>query len=231
MSYILDALKRADSERERSGVPGLHAHAVGNSGDEQPRRDRLLWAAAAGVVLLVAVLAWWWFGARSTAPAAPVVPPNLSTAPVPPRVPVVQAPVMQAPAVQAPVSQLPAAPEPAARTPVVAPGPPPTVIVPKAPPAVVVAPSPPAVTATAASAARSDRVATLAELSPELRRQVPPLNVSGAVYSPQASARMVFIGGQVFREGDTLTEGLVLERIGPSSSVLSLRGTRFELKH
>ncbi|MFO1267813.1 MAG: hypothetical protein U1F67_14180 [Rubrivivax sp.] len=40
MSYILDALRRAESERERGQVPGLHAQPVPvGVGEEPPRRD------------------------------------------------------------------------------------------------------------------------------------------------------------------------------------------------
>jgi general secretion pathway protein B len=221
MSYILDALKKADAERERRGVPGLHAQAAGLAGEERRAGGVLRWVAVAGALLFVAALAWWWFGARGDAPAASALPPPATPVAAPPT-PVVRAPVVQPPVLQAPAAQEPPATAAA----------PPIVIVPKAPPAPIAVPAPtPTPTPAAASAARSERVATLAELSPELRRQLPPLTVSGAMYAPQPSARLVFINGQVFREGDALNDGLVLERIGPTSSVLSLRGTRFELKH
>jgi hypothetical protein len=35
----------------------------------------------------------------------------------------------------------------------------------------------------------------------------------------------------VLREGDAVADGLSVERIGPSASVLVFRGQRFELKH
>jgi general secretion pathway protein B len=229
MSYILDALKKADAERERRGVPGLHAQAAGLAGEERRSGGLLRWAAGAGALLLVAALAWWWVGVRDAAPVPPTATPSAPTAPAP-QAPVAQAPAVQTPVVQAPVMQAPVMQAPATQTPPDAAVAPPRVIVPPAPPALVPSPAqaPPA---TAASAARSERVVALAQLSPELRRQLPPLTVSGAMYAPQPAARLIFINGQVFREGDTLTEGLVLERIGPASSVLSLRGTRFELKH
>jgi general secretion pathway protein B len=220
MSYILDALKKADAERERRGVPGLHAQAAGLAGEERRAGGVLRWVAVAGALLFVAALAWWWFGARGDAPATSALPPPPAAVPAP------QPTVAQAPVVPPPMLQAPAAQEPSAGT-----AAPPIVVVPKAPPAPVAVPVPTPAPAAAASAVRSERVATLAELSPELRRQLPPLAVSGAMYAPQPSARLVFINGQVFREGDALTEGLVLERIGPKSSTLSLRGTRFELKH
>jgi general secretion pathway protein B len=230
MSYILDALKKADAERERRGVPSLSAQSATLADDER-RRGGLGIALGVAALVALALGAWWWWSGR-----------NGTSAPVPT---VAAAPVAAAP-VAAPTAPPPAptttvpAPTPAPVRPLVVP--PPPVIVPPAP--VVAAPmrTPPATvaaptvtgapTATAAPGAPADsKTPALAELSPDLRRQLPPLNVSGAVYTPQAAGRMLFINGQVLREGDAVAEGLVVERIGAKSSVLSLRGTRFELKH
>jgi len=73
------------------------------------------------------------------------------------------------------------------------------------------------------------RLPQLAELPAELRQQVPSLVVGGSVYSPQASARMVVINGQVFQEGSNLGPELRLEQVRPKTAVLSIRGQRFEL--
>jgi hypothetical protein len=42
---------------------------------------------------------------------------------------------------------------------------------------------------------------------------------------------MLFVNGLVLREGDALGDGLSVERIGPSASVLVFRGQRFTLPH
>jgi Type II secretion system protein B len=42
---------------------------------------------------------------------------------------------------------------------------------------------------------------------------------------------MLFINGQVLREGQAVADGVIVERIGASASVLSARGQRFEIKH
>jgi general secretion pathway protein B len=66
MSYILEALRRAESERERKrgGVPGLHARPVPMpSSDELGERRRNPWAWVAGAVtlgVLLLVLWRWW---------------------------------------------------------------------------------------------------------------------------------------------------------------------------
>ena len=62
MSYILDALRRADAERSRGVVPGLHAQSL--PGDTEPAARNyspLVWAAGGAGALLaagVAVLLW-----------------------------------------------------------------------------------------------------------------------------------------------------------------------------
>lgn len=63
MSYILDALRRADSERERGAVPGLHAQPGTESPDttetaHSAATNPLVWVVVAMALLLVAVLAW-----------------------------------------------------------------------------------------------------------------------------------------------------------------------------
>ena len=69
------------------------------------------------------------------------------------------------------------------------------------------------------------------ELPADVRATLPPTNVSGAVYSPAPRDRLLFINGQVLREGDAVAEGLTIESIGASASVLSMRGQRFQIKH
>jgi len=55
MSYILDALRRADAERSRGAVPGLHAQGLPTDLEPTARDYRpLIWAAGGAGVLLVA---------------------------------------------------------------------------------------------------------------------------------------------------------------------------------
>jgi general secretion pathway protein B len=211
MSYILDALNRADSERERqrSAVPGLHAQsAAGPTG-----AGRGLWLGVAlGVIGVLAVLvAWLWVGRGETAPPVAALAQAASpTAAAPPPMP---------------------APPPVAERPMPAPAPatmptPAPVIKPPALPPIATL-RPPA----AAAASAPARTPTRNELPPELRAALPPINISGAVYAPNAAGRLLFVNGQVLREGDALAEGLTVERIGASTSVLVFRGQRFEIKH
>jgi general secretion pathway protein B len=92
----------------------------------------------------------------------------------------------------------------------------------------VAAPKPAAATQAASAPAR---LPTRNELPPELRAALPPISISGAVYAPRPADRLLFANGLVLKEGDALADGLTVERIGASSSVLAFRGQRFELKH
>ncbi len=70
MSYILDALRRADAERSRGAVPGLHAQNAPVDGEPAARNfNPLIWAAGGAGVLLVAVVAVLVFGPWRAAPA------------------------------------------------------------------------------------------------------------------------------------------------------------------
>ena len=221
MSYILDALKRADADRDRqlAAVPDLHAQSDAlpyrELSSAPPARWWMLGAAVFAVVALGA--AWWTLGSRDApAPATASTPaPAMAAAP---------------PTVQ---SGLPAQVPTPTPTPIPAPIPTPTPTpraVPPRPaapaPAVAVAPTPPAV-----APAPTARLPLYAALPPALRSQMPVLSVNGSVYSRTRSSRIVILNGQVFREGDRPTEGLVVEEIRLKSSVLSFRGTRFELPY
>jgi general secretion pathway protein B len=79
------------------------------------------------------------------------------------------------------------------------------------------------------ASAPEPRLRSLAELPEELRRSVPQLAFGGSVYSEIATQRMVIFNGQVLREGDAVTDELLLEQIRPHSAVMRLRGQRFEV--
>ena len=97
MSYILDALRRAESERGRGAVPGLHTQAPAAGGATAASRPgpANLWAGVALGVLAVAVLAaggtWWFLQRQAPAGERVVVASPVAPAPAAPAAPVTPA--------------------------------------------------------------------------------------------------------------------------------------------
>lgn len=209
MSYILDALRRAESERERGNVPGLHANPIpaDHADDDEtaaPAR-RWLWGAAV-LALGAAGLATWllWPGAApapvqlASAPPPILLPPAAAPQPGPELKRLEPAPLIIEPPVQTRASPVP--------------------------PVVVSAPTTP-------PAATERAVPALVELPEAFRRSLPPLATSGAMYSDAPAQRMLIVNGQLFREGDKIAKGLVLEQIQLKRAIFSARGERFSVSY
>ena len=260
MSYILDALKKADAERtrERSAVPGLDAQPGAALGPGDSRRGSgpvMRLVAIGGLALVAAGLAWFapWsrdepapFASTPVAstpvaashspvptPAAATAPPMAATTvPAPPPAPTAAKPAGTVAALVPPPATASAAQPPAAaRIPAAAPVAPPVAKPTPVAAAVKTPRAPPPASKVPAPAEAEAKLPTMSQLPAGLRAALPPLSVSGAVYAPQPSGRMVFLNGQVLREGGVVAEGLTVERIGPDATVLAFRGTRFQLKH
>jgi general secretion pathway protein B len=61
------------------------------------------------------------------------------------------------------------------------------------------------------------------------RGGLPPLHLDLHVYAASAQQRFIFVNSRRYREGDTLQEGPVVEKITPDGAVLSYNGSRFKL--
>ncbi len=221
MSYILDALRRAESERTQGRLPtpldpplaGLPPEAADAS------RSRWIWMAGGAAVVLLA----GGIGAllmRSAAPQPAGASPAQAMAPAAPA-PLPQTAPVAAAAQLAPSHTI--AHGPAER----APKPPRQASPPRPAPAVIAAP-PPTPPAPPAVAPEEGAAPALAELPDEVRRVLPPMRFEGTVYSDTASSRMLMINGQLLHEGESLNADIRVERIKPRSAVLSYRGQRFE---
>lgn len=225
MSFILDALRKSEHERQRSSVPSLSHVPLA-----VPRRHVPAWALVLIGVLAAAVLmlggAWW----QSRQPAATAqsspATPRVTEAPAAAPPPAVARNAPPAAAGTAPTAaSVPSAPEPAA---------------------VPVAIVPPAVQDVAIVAdERSDSLAnavrvakTPAPRGPTLPSaaalleqgiSLPPLHLELHAYSDKPSERFVFINGRKYKEGDRLAEGPDVVIVEPNGVVLSQQGQRFLL--
>lgn len=252
MSYILDALRRAEAERGRGAVPGIHTQALPTPGApaDRPGSANLVLVGAAGVAVaaLAAGGTWWAMQRNADVPGAAAVvatAPPKPALPVPAPAPVVVAPApavapapVPAPVPSAPLASPPLAPatvEPrpvaqkrvaeAAREPSAAPS---AAVRPREAQAAQRDPGP--TTAAAAppvAVAANSPVFAQNELPPSVREQLPVLQVTGATYSSNPAHRMAIVNGQVLQEGDQAAPGLKLERIEQGRTVWSFRGYRY----
>lgn len=237
MSYVLDALKKADAERERGAVPGLHAQPMQTLLGVAPSASRVpgwVWGLLGGLVVLALTLAWQLTRPRpqadeptsalqraqkpeqrSAAESAPVVqrvePPLVRKELEPP------AELVRRPAR---VDEHPSRTgSPAEKAPAAGNEAPPRAAVPQR-----------ATNGTPATAAEG-RIPPLSELPPELQRQIPPLTIGGSVYSDNPATRFLIINGQVFHEKDALAPDLTLEQIHLKLAVFRFKDQRFRLSY
>lgn len=199
MSYILDALRRADAERERDPARGIHAQPLAAApAPASSPVPRSVWGA---VLVAAAVIAGYVAWPEDSPPPPAPVGRDLVQQPAPTPAP---APV---PAAVVADSVSPPAPPPQ-----------PVRVVREASPVAAKAPAP-----------APDRILAVAELPPDVQRDLPKLSISGGVHSENAAQRMLIVGGQVMSEGAELAPGVVLEQIRARNAVLRFRGFRYSV--
>lgn len=229
MSYILEALKKAQAERQIGNAPTIHAPAPSYAAPAGPaggRQRALLIGLGAGAVVAAAAVLWL------RAPGEQ--PVRLAAAPAPVQPAPAAAPPAAAPVTvpQPVIAPPPAIPEPRAKAkPVREPAPPkaaPTSAPTSAPESAVAPPQPEPVRA-AAAPAPEDKVRSLQELPEALQREIPKVAFGGYIYSPNAAERLLLVDKMLRREGEEVAPGLVLERILPKAAVMNYRGNRYRV--
>jgi general secretion pathway protein B len=234
MSYILDALKRAESERSRGEVPSIHAPSVpiGAAEGERVMSAPLRWAVVALLLAVLAAALWWWSADK------PVAREELAMERPQPQPPSPALPQVTVPSVEVRMSRESAAAAPAPPLPplVARPVSPEAVTKPPsrldvgrpAPQAVDRAPKP---ASPASAPSNKERVYAIKELPQDVRVALPAVTVGGASYSESPTSRMLIINGQIYHEGDKLTPELSLQQIHLRSAVLSFRGYRYAITY
>lgn len=245
MSYILDALRKAERDRNLGRTPSLGDVTAPHARPPSQRpSNRTLGLIALVVVLLICTVALW-PRHRATQPSAP--PATVAAAPAPPA-PVAAPAVAPAPA---PAPELSAAPAdgtisdevPAdsiddlmddAEAPADETGTSDAEANPAAPPPAAVAPeSIPTVSAPAAQpseppAAEEPEAASdvplLRDMPADYRGAFPQLRVDVHVYDDDPARRWTLINGHKAAEGTTLAEGPTVSRITPEGIVFDFRG-------
>ncbi|MDH3441655.1 MAG: general secretion pathway protein GspB [Gammaproteobacteria bacterium] len=201
MSFILDALKKSESERKRQDTPGI---ASIPETSQQPGKPRWPWLVVGLLVINLAVLA-----AIMMRPDRPTETPTAET--------INREPATAAESFSDIVREAKrATPEPTAKT-VTAPQPEPAAIVPATAPQAA-----PTQTVT-------EGLPTFNDLRASGQLQLPDMHLDIHVYSGQPADRFVFVNMSKYKESATLSEGPRISEIVPDGVVLDYMGTRFLL--
>lgn len=208
MSYILDALQKAEQERRRGAVPGLQAPLAQAPTAARPAYG--LYAMLALLLLVAGVLIGWWQPWRAPAQPQPVAQPL----PAPVVEPAHSAIAQPSPA---PVAVTPGVPAP----PLAAPLPAPARPLPAPEPALVASSNPPA------SLPTSEDTPLLESLPASVRQGIPAMTVLVHSYSSQRKDRLVIVNNKPLHEGDSLVSGLRLEEITTEGMIFSYQGYHF----
>ncbi|MFS2133503.1 general secretion pathway protein GspB [Telluria sp. Tellsp131] len=215
MSYILEALKKAQAERQLGNAPTIHAPQAATPAPAAAGASRkpLLVGLGAGALVVVAGALVLWRPAPQTvtqrvpAPAAPAPEPLVVSAPpAPPPVTVRE--------------RAPAPPPVTVREHVPAPAP-----APSRPAPVPAAPAP------VAKAAPEDSLPFLQQLPDAQQRDIPRVTFGGYMYSANAADRLLIVDKALRHEGEEVAPGLVLEKLLPKAAVMNFRGIRYRVAY
>ncbi len=223
MSFILDALRKSENERQRNTTPGLASAPV-----RQTSEKRSPWIPLVAVLLGVnlSLLAVLWYTADEPDSAelgapqatADLIPPDPipvdTTANMPPDLPIADPTVSRELSTELD-------PPPVSTRSI------PSAAAVEAPPASQ--PAAPAAAADNGADAGVIQVPTLAELVLDGTVSLPTLHLDIHVYSKTPAERFVFINTAKYREGERISEGPVVDEINQTGVVLQHQNRRFLL--
>lgn len=205
MSLILDALKKADSERNASRTQSIFSPEVGQS-IAHPGSSRRFQGHVVKVLIFLALVIFvacgiaWRMQAGRTLPVDESAPRTADVA-------IDTAPAM-AKGAQIPI--------PSAQLPVPAPVPAPT-------------PSPESQSRAVRPAPPAPALMTQGQLPPQVQNELPPLALGGSIYSADPAQRLLLVDKRMLREGDEVAPGLVVDSILQKGAVLRYKGYLFKV--
>jgi len=224
MSYILEALKKSDLQRQRGAAPTLPTAQAQIAVPKQPAF--LYYGLLAATLLAAGILIGWLRPWQAEQPAEPIaarppisISPQTASAP-PPEPPEIARKTTQ----KLPVPNSVPAVQPAANVAAMKPD----RIAPATPKAFSAA------TATApekpsgpTGTAQEQKAMPMAELPLAIQQEIPAMTIPLHAYSSKPTDRLVSINDRMLREGESLTPGLRLEQITPDGLIFSYKGYRF----
>jgi general secretion pathway protein B len=230
LSFILEALRKSEHERQRQAGPAVAEMPVVRPPSRTP-----VALIAIGLLLAINLAVLLYFLLRNDAPdvvreepvavrPAPAAEDAGRPAPVvravqPPPAPVVDAPPSRE---VRPLADV-AAPEPLSVPMRDAPEAPDPMLLPPAPAQQVTYAEPPPPAPGSSGPPRLDTLPAQATAG------LPALNLDLHIYASDPTQRAAFINGRRYREGDSLPEGVEVRAITPEGVVLQYRGQRFLL--
>jgi general secretion pathway protein B len=209
MSYILEALKKSDQQRQRGATPTLQVAQVTVAAPKRPLF--IYYGLLAAVLLSTGIMIGW------LRPWQPELPPPV-TEPIAAKSPISISQQTAPASLTAPPEMLGAmkpnnpalvnSATPSAAAPI------PDKTMPKP--------------ASIAGVAQEQKAITWDELPLQIQREIPAMTVQLHAYSSNPSERLVSINSIRLREGGSLMLGLRLEQITPDGMIFSYKGYRFQ---
>ncbi|HEY0845521.1 MAG TPA: general secretion pathway protein GspB [Noviherbaspirillum sp.] len=207
MSYILEALKKADAERNGATPQTIRPPLlVSSSARRSAWRSPWPWLILSALTLATAGTLWLRPWQNMPAPATVAQAPTQPALVIPPAV-----------VETLPPEVTPSRPAPKSKETVAAKAPD------RKPPAKKTVEKP----AQKQTPPAEPPVATLRELPAHIRSEIPPLSVGGYIYSGNKADRSVLINKRLLREGDEAAPGLVLETMLPNGMIFRYKGYRY----
>jgi general secretion pathway protein B len=229
MSFILDALKKSENERQRGDAPALHEMKMA-----PPRQGVATWLIVLAGLLVINIVVLSVVLLRGTHGAAPAVDAGNVPPPVPAAAPAAlaaptPAPIISPPA-PAPLNPPAPAPEPsaAAQNPGATDDDAPAVEAPRG--AAGAGAQGYAQSGVQATGGNSGELPTYQQAATAAGANLPELALNLHSYSANPAERFIFLNMMKLREGQSTPQGVRVETITPDGAILSWQGSRFLLQ-
>ncbi len=203
MSYILDALKKSDQQRQRGATPTLPSTQATVAAPKQS--SSVIYGVLAAVLLCAGVAIGWLHPWQAEQPA-PAVEPLAARPAISNTNQTVLVPRPVQPAMTGKPEQMLSAPNLAPATQAIA----------------IKEPANPA------TVDQGQKAPNLSDLPLAIQQEIPDMRVQLHSYSNKSVNSIVSINSRMMKEGESLAPGLRLEQITPDGVILSYKGYRFQ---
>ncbi len=240
MSYILDALKKSEQERKQGEVPGLNSFQENPPAPRSTRRH-LIYLLIGFLLLIILAIGLWLFLRQPPMPTPAVTTKEVLTD------------TTAMPLLEQPQPLEPEATQIAKEAPPDKPLQPAIIAKPETPPPALedFTPEPEtSLSSVETGAPTTDsgdndqfldddrespapvkpKLIPFANLPADIRSALPELVIAAHYYSSKPASRMASINGRIMRQGQSVTEDLILEEIIPEGVILSYLDYRFSLE-